>query len=578
VNLDRRAEDDEVRVPAMCRVGRDALGDAVGPRSGRRPVDGCELGAGNGAYDLCVELAHTRRALDPLTLLDVRRRPQDRIPGLVPARAGRRPAKPHGAACEVRMEVERVDRDEEVAGVHRVGGRRSCARRKDRDDHEPGDRDHAEHPAGDRGEGAAWVARRGPAVAAAVEREQEREGGHEQEVRREGGDEVSQEAPDIKACRREAALGDQEHGEPGADQDTGDGRTPQQPDQTADRGEVDHPLAPGELPETVQVVMECAPVEREVLADVEVDRGDRDRQRRQADPCPVGGEEREVAEAAVLPDRHAQQGRERRGSGEEKPPVPTRDEQREHRRGGEEEVRRLDRERVPDCEPGREGVEITAGGRQSQREVGADQEDDHRREVTAVAQPHRRRERHVDVAGVVVGEEEVDDENGEHHPQTADQVRVGAPAEHPHDPVDAEERDRCEHENVQGDDRREPGDQARAGDRRDRRGHQREAVGDRGEWEPAVRKLPGGRVVPVRVAAVVVDGPVVGRDPRDLRHHPPVSEDEHPQDDPRRDSLDEHLRATEKAPGPVRGAAERGGRACCGIVNGCGHLRDVERH
>ena len=139
----------------------------------------------------------------------------------------------------------------------------------------------------------------------------------------------------------------------------------------------------------------------------------------------------------------------------------------------------------------------------------------HRREVGRRDEPERGRERLVDELHVVALVEVRDRREREHDPRERREVREPAPADRLRDPVDAEERDRPEHEHVQRDDERQAGERLGPADQRERREQDRVAVADRRVRDVAVPEHPGARVVPGVVAAAVEAEAVVLRDRRD---------------------------------------------------------------
>src|SRR5262249_48135753 len=75
---------------------------------------------------------------------------------------------------------------------------------------------------------------------------------------------------------------------------------------------------------------------------------------------------------------------------------------------------------------------------------------------------------------------------------------------------------------------------------------------------------PGTRVVERAVPAVVVEGPVVGRDAARLGRDRPAEHDEGAEDDPRRNTLDVVENPTDKPSRPVGRSRERGARGASG--------------
>ena len=173
--------------------------------------------------------------------------------------------------------------------------------------------------------------------------------------------------------------------------------------------------------------------------------------------------------------------------------------------------------------------------------------DDHRREVGERRQPERLREEVLGPALLVAVDEQRNGRERRDDPEKRRPVPEQPPADPLRDPVDAEERDRREHEQVERDDRRQRLDEGRP-----REPH---------EWgedeRPEVAELGGGQLE-------VPEHPALGRDP-DLvavvEPHPPVVRD-------RRGKQDRRSRAA--SPPAPRGRRGDAGevRPACGSRRG----------
>ncbi len=89
---------------------------------------------------------------------------------------------------------------------------------------------------------------------------------------------------------------------------------------------------------------------------------------------------------------------------------------RDDRRGQEEAVRRLHADGESDHQPGRHGVEGSAGLERAPEEQGAHEQEDHRLEVRETRQPERARQELLDVALVIVVAPEWNDSERQHDP------------------------------------------------------------------------------------------------------------------------------------------------------------------
>ena len=278
------------------------------------------------------------------------------------------------------------------------------------------------------------------------------------------------------------------------------------------------------LLEREQVEVQLVPVELDVV--VQGVESHELRSRAGCEPrCALPLKERQVAETPVLPERQRDdRGRdacdEVRGAGD-----PAAVEETEHEAAQERRACGLDRDRDTGGQAGGERLDGVRALQHAQAEVDGHEDEDHRRKVGHRRQSESLRQCQLGVALVVevVSELDADERDGE--PQRDGPVREDLAADSLCDAVDAEQRDRPEHEHVEEDDprqRRNEGWSAERGNRSEQRGP---AAADERRRDLSVDEQPAADVVPELIATLVEKPAVVSHRERERERREPLDGD-----------------------------------------------------
>ena len=265
-------------------------------------------------------------------------------------------------------------------------------------------------------------------------------------------------------------------------------------------------------------------------------------------------EGRELAQPALLPEREQEQAGHERGQERGRLYPPGRDQQAEHRSAEEERVRRLEPDREAADQPGEDRVRPVARVEGADEQPGGDEQDDGRGEVRQDGQSERLRQRDVDVLLVVALVEHGDRRVGDDDPERGRPVAEDAAGDPGGDPVHAEQGDGEQEQRVEHDHHRQPREDVRAGEERNRDQQVRPGVADQGDGQRPLRQQV--RVGPVvgLVAALVVEPAVVrGHDCEDGQGEP-LDDEQRAEDAP-------GLVPRDQRPEPPRRLSERHARA-----------------